>query len=85
MSPGIYMLTILVLPVTAIIVFAMKNASSYAAARARIREESGMRALMASHADRIAEIGVALKAVADEQSRQGRTLDGISSILREVG
>ncbi|MFX5793302.1 hypothetical protein ABTD98_19740, partial [Acinetobacter baumannii] len=67
MSPGIYMLTILVLPVTAVIVFAMKYASSYAAARAKITEQSNLRALIAGNANQLSQISIALKTIEDTQ------------------
>lgn len=85
MSPGIYMLTILVLPVTAVIVFAMKYASSYAAARAKITEQSNLRALIAGNANQLSQISIALKTIEDTQERQSQTLASIYAMLREVG
>ena len=85
MSPGIYILTISLLPLTALIVFAMKYASSYAAARARIAGENELKALIARNVEGMATIGATLKLVADEQARQGQTLANVDSLLREVG
>ncbi|MGJ3647630.1 hypothetical protein ACLB0R_04030 [Sphingomonas sp. GlSt437] len=79
------MLTILVLPVTAVIVFAMKYASSYAAARAKITEQSNLRALIAGNANQLSQISIALKTIEDTQERQSQTLASIYAMLREVG
>ncbi len=85
MSPGIYILTISLLPITALIVFAMKYASSYAAARARIAGENELKALIARNVEELSAIGAALKRVADEQAHQAQTLANVDSMLREVG
>jgi hypothetical protein len=85
MSPVIYILTIMVLPVTAVIVFAMKYASSYAAARANLAAGSELRSLLAKNADAVSTIGASMKLIADEQARQARTLATVESILKAVG
>lgn len=85
MSPEIYFVTILVLPVTAVIVFAMRYAAGYAAARVSAERERDLAALSAGQAERLAEIGATLKAVAEEQARQQQTLSRIDAMLREVG
>ena len=85
MSAGIYILTISLLPITALIVFAMKYASSYAAARARIAGENELKALIARNIEELSAIGAALKPIADEQARQAQTLANVDAMLREVG
>ena len=85
MNPGIYILTISLLPITAVIVFAMKYASSLAAARARIAGEQELKALIARNVDELSALRAALQRVSDEQARQGQTLAGVDTILREVG
>ena len=85
MSPEIYILTISLLPLTAVIVFAMKYASAYAAARARIAGENELKALIARNVEELSSISAALKMVADEQARHAQTLANVDSMLREVG
>lgn len=85
MSPGIYILTIALLPITAIIIFAMKYASSFAAARARIAGEQDLKALIARNVDDLSALRAAVKRISDEQARQGQTLASVDTILREVG
>ncbi|SNT10761.1 hypothetical protein [Sphingopyxis indica] len=85
MSPGIYILTISLLPLTAIIVFAMKYASSLAAARVRIAGDNELRDLIARHAEELASMRKTLIRIADDQAKHSQSLLNIDRILREVG
>ena len=85
MSPGIYILTISLFPITAIIVFAMKYASAYAAARAKIREERDFTAMLAGNTLELSTMNALLMRIAEEQSRQLQTLANVDAVLREVG
>jgi hypothetical protein len=85
MKPEIYILTISLPLMTAIIVFAMKYASSYAASRARIAEEHDFRKLAESHAGELAHIKNSLSTLAAEMSKQSRAIASVETILKQVG
>lgn len=85
MSPEIYILTICLPLLTAIIVFAMKYASSYAAARARHAEQSDFRALAESNGLQLAEVTSSLKAIEERMLRQSQAISSIEVILKQVG
>ena len=85
MRPEIYLLTISLPLLTAIIVFAMKYASSYAAARARIAEESERSTLAEIHAGELARIKDSLSTIAAEMAEQSRAIASIDTILKQVG
>lgn len=84
MSPGIYLLTISLPLLAAISIFAMKYASSFAAARARLAEEGALKAL-AEHGDaHQAATAASLKAIEAELSRLSGSLSAVETLLREV-
>ncbi len=85
MRPEIYLLTISLPLIAAIIVFAMKYASSYAASRARIAEEGERSKLAEIHADELAQIKHSLSTVAVEMTEQSRAISRIEAILKQVG
>ncbi len=85
MRPEIYLLTISLPLITAIIVFAMKYASSYAAARARIAEESDRSKLAQIHAGELARIKDSLNTISAEMTEQSRAISSIETILKQVG
>jgi len=85
MNPIIYLITISLPFTTAIIVFAMKYASSYAAARARLAEENDFKALAEAHASDLAQVTASLKAIEADVARQGRSLSSVETILKQVG
>jgi hypothetical protein len=85
MRPEIYLLTISLPLITAIIVFAMKYASSYAAARARLAEESERNKLDEIHAGELARIKDSLGAISAEMTGQSRAISSIEAILKQVG
>lgn len=70
---------------TAIIVFAMKYASSYAAARAKLSEDADFRALSEAQAQALARVTALLKSIEADVTRQGQSLSGIETILKQVG
>jgi hypothetical protein len=85
MRPEIYLLTISLPLLTAIIVFAMKYASSYAAARARLAEESERSKLDDIHAGELAHIKDSLSTISAEMTGQSRAISSIEAILKQVG
>lgn len=85
MRAEIYILTISLPLLTAIIVFAMKYASSYAAARARHAEQSGFKALAEAQASQLAQVTTSLRAIEAEVARQSRDLSSIDALLKQVG
>jgi hypothetical protein len=85
MRPEIYLLTISLPLLTAIIVFAMKYASSYAASRARIAEESERGKLAEIHAEELDHIKISLSKVLAELTEQSRAVSSIETILKQVG
>lgn len=85
MSPELYVLTIALLPLTAIIVFAMKYAASYAAARARLAEQDEVRAMLTAQADHLARIATTLRAMEANLSRQAAVVLDTHAILKQVG
>lgn len=85
MSPEIYLLTISLPLLTAIIVFAMKYASSFAAARARLAEEGAIKALAEDSAAHQARTANSLKAIEQELSRLSGSLSAVERMLKDVG
>lgn len=85
MRPEIYLLTISLPLLTAIIVFAMKYASSYAAARARIAEEREFSKLAETHASELAHIKNSLSTITAEMTEQKRAISSVETILKQVG
>lgn len=85
MRPAIYLLTISLPLITAIIVFSMKYASSYAASRARIAEESKRSKLAEVHASELARMKDSLSTVATEMTELSRAISSIETILKQVG
>ncbi len=85
MSPEIYLLTISLPLTTAIIVFAMKYASAYAASRARIAEESERARLAKVQSAELAQIRASLSSVEAEIAAQSRAIASIETILKKVG
>ena len=85
MRPEIYLLTLSLPLITAIIVFAMKYASSYAASRARLAEEGERSKLDEVHAGEMARIKDALSKISAEMTEQSRAIAGIEAILKQVG
>jgi predicted ATP-binding protein involved in virulence len=85
MKPEIYLLTISLPLITAIIVFAMKYASSYAASRARSAEERDFSKLVESHRGEFAQIKNSLSTIAAEMAEQSRAISSVETILKQVG
>lgn len=85
MHPAIYLITIALPFTTAIIVFAMKYASSYAAARARMSEEADFKVLSDTQAAAMARITASLTQIENEMVIQSRSLAAIDIILKQVG
>lgn len=85
MSPAVYFLTIALLLTTAIIVFAMKYASSFAASRARIAEESERGKIAETHAAELAKITEALSKISADMAGQSRAISSIETVLKQVG
>ena len=85
MHPTIYLITISLPFITAIIVFAMKYASSYAAARAKLAEAADFKALTEAQAASLVQITASLKAIEADVSRQGTTMSSVETILKQVG
>lgn len=85
MRPEIYVLTISLPLITAIIVFAMKYASSYAASRAKIAEESERSKLAEAHAKELVQIRESLRTVSADTAEQSRAISSIEAILKQVG
>ncbi len=84
MSPEIYILTISLPLLAAIIVFAMKYASSFAAARARLAEEGAIKALAESGDVHRAQTAASLKVIESELSRLSRSLAAVEAMLKTV-
>lgn len=84
MSPQIYLLTISLPLLTAIVVFAMKYASSFASARARLAEEGAIKALADSGNAHQAQTAASLKAIETELSRLSSSLSSVEAMLKEV-
>lgn len=85
MSPEIYLLTISLPLLTAIIVFAMKYASSFAAARARLAEEGAIKALAEDGAAQQARTAHTLEEIEQELSRLSGSLSAVKRMLEDVG
>ena len=85
MSPEIYLLTIALPLLTAIVVFAMKYASAFAAARARLAQDGAIQALAESGDAHQAGTAASLKAIETELSRLAGSLSSIEAMLKEVG
>lgn len=85
MRPEIYILTISLPLLTAIIVFAMKYASSYAAARARNAEQGDFRALAESNRLQLAELSRSLTAIEAQMTQQSQAISSVEVILKQVG
>ena len=85
MSPSIYLLTISLPCVVAIIVFAMKYAATYAAARARAGGEEELRAILSRNSDALERMNATLQAMDKEMARQSGLLINVDTMLREVG
>jgi hypothetical protein len=79
MRPEIYILTISLPLLAAIVGFAMKYASSYAAARARQAEQSEIRALVETEASQLAQVLASLRGIEAEAARQSRSLAGVEA------
>lgn len=85
MRPEIYLLTISLPLLTAIMVFAMKYASSYAASRARIAEERELSGSVETHASELAQIKDMLSTIVAEMAEQSRAISSVETILKQVG
>ena len=85
MRPEIYLLTIWLPLMAVMIVFAMKYASSYAAARAVQAEGKEFKALAEAHASQLALVNSSLKSIEAEVARQSRDLSSIDALLKQVG
>jgi Na+-transporting methylmalonyl-CoA/oxaloacetate decarboxylase gamma subunit len=85
MKPEIYLLTISLPLLTAIIVFAMKYASSYAASRARLAEERELNKSVEIQASELAQIKELLHIIAAKIADQSRTISSVETILKQVG
>ncbi|MCU0729420.1 MAG: hypothetical protein MUF41_04860 [Sphingopyxis sp.] len=85
MKPEIYLLTISLPLITAIIVFAMKYASSYAAARAKIAEQNELTKLAEAQSAELAQIKDMVRVMAGDLAGQSRAIAGIETILKQVG
>lgn len=85
MTPEIYLLTIGLPLLTAIVVFAMKYASSFAAARAQQAEAGALRALAERGAAQQAQTAASLKAIEAELCRLSDALSSVEIMLKDVG
>ena len=85
MRPEIFIATISLPFVTAIVVFAMKYAASFAAARAQVAEQGELKALVAAQAAQLAQVASSLQVIEREVAGQSRAIAGVESILRQVG
>lgn len=85
MSAPIYIFTILLLPLTAIVVFAMKYASSYAAARARLFDEQEIKGILSVQASQLAHIAATLDKVEADVAQQTSAVSDVQTILKQVG
>ena len=85
MHPAIYLITILLPFTTAIIIFSMKYASSYSAARAKLADQADFRKLAEANAASLAQITASLKLIEADIARQGTSLSSVETILKQVG
>lgn len=84
MRPEIYILSISLPLLTAIIVFAMKYASSYAAARARDAEQSDFKALAETNGLQLAQLTGSVKAIEAQMAHQSQAITNIEVILKQI-
>ena len=85
MSPAIYILTISLLPLTAIVVFAMKYASAYAAAKARASEDVALKSAIQQAATAHAATSASLEKIERELSRLSASVASVETMIRQVG
>ena len=85
MSAEIYILTITMPFLTAIIVFAMKYAASFAAARARSVEQNEFRMMAEAHAAHLEQVRTILGTIEVALARQSQSLCAVETILKQVG
>ncbi len=85
MHPAIYLITITLPFSTAIIVFAMKYASSYAAARARMSEAADFKGLSETQAAVMGRITASLTQIENEIVSQSRSHAAIDAISKQIG
>ena len=78
-------MSISLLPLTAIIVFAMKYAATYAAAKARSADEAALRSLAEQAASGQARTAESLTKIESELAQLARSVTTIEIMLKQVG
>lgn len=84
MSPTMYLLTILALPVTALLIFGMKYYASTQQAKARQADDEAHRQLAARAVDTQAETAAALSSISASLAELTTRVATVEKILKQV-
>ena len=84
MATSVFLWTVSVIPLTFILVFAMKYASAAIQARVRSVQDAGYRALAEAAVAAQSEMSVSLNAMQSELLKVSASLAAVESILKQV-
>ena len=84
MATSVFLWTVSVIPLTFILVFAMKYMSAAVQARVRSKQDAGYRALAEAAVAAQAEVSASLNALQSELLKVSKSLAAVESILKQV-